>query len=198
MKRLLSMSVIALTLSVTHVTAQTAVSGSNSSSTATTTTDTRSASSSGVIQNYYSSGTTRIESAPPVSAPSVFGGGHPCLAGKSGGLSVIGGGLSYGQGTPEPACMAWVMGNPEIAVSIMMENSQFRKAACKNGFYRVGNTKYPISCAEQLPARQRVVAASSKPPLEVRCERNGNKVTPVVSRKVRDAYTTAEIQGVCK
>lgn len=92
----------------------------------------------------------RIESAPAVSAPAVFGGGHPCLAGKSGGVSVIGGGLSYGQGDPEPACMAWVMGQPEVAIRIMMATSPaFCEAMNNVGYYRVGNAVVPVACGKQ-------------------------------------------------
>lgn len=126
---------------------------------------------------YRTDGTQTIKSAPAVSAPAVFGGGHPCLAGRSGGLSVIGGGLSYGQGDAEPACMAWIMGNPEIALTIMMDNPRFRAAACKMGFYRVGNTQVPVQCGEQLPARasSRSTAPAAAPTQAV-CERRNGKL----------------------
>ena len=107
----------------------------------------------GIVQNYpqqRASTTQRIESAPAVSAPAVFGGGHPCLAGKSGGVSVIGGGLSYGQGDPEPACMAWVMGQPEVAIRIMMATSPaFCKAMNNVGYYRVGTQVVPVACGKE-------------------------------------------------
>lgn len=97
------------------------------------------------------SGTATIKNAPAVQAPSVFGGGHPCLAGKSGGISVIGGGISYGQGNPEPACMAWVMGQPEVAIRIMMRQSPEFCAAMNNvGYYRVGKSVVPIQCGRDV------------------------------------------------
>lgn len=115
--------------------------------------------SAGYTVNNYSDGKSALEyqgeytvkNAPSVTAPAVFGGGHPCLAGKSGGISVIGGGLSYGQGEPEPACMAWVMGQPEVAIRIMMMNSpDFCRAIGNVGYYRVGNQVLPIQCGKEV------------------------------------------------
>ena len=146
----------------------------------------------GITQNYpqqRASTTQRIESAPAVSAPAVFGGGHPCLAGKSGGVSVIGGGLSYGQGDPEPACMAWVMGQPEVAIRIMMATSPaFCKAMNNVGYYRVGNAVVPVACGKQTrrggietagvesrPSRLSTKNAVSYAPQAV-CNRSGGKL----------------------
>ena len=143
-----------------------------------------------------SSTKAEIESAPPVSAPSVFGGGHPCLAGRSGGVSIVGGGVSYGQGDAEPACMAWMMGNPELAMAIMMENEKFRRAVCRVGFYRIGTTTYPVQCATTLPAS--ATKTASKTPLEVDCRRSNGKITPVVSRAVMNGNVNAYPAGPSK
>lgn len=140
--------------------AQNAVSGSASQANNTaeqTSTAVAGAYNGGIVQNYpaqRAETTQRIESAPAVSAPAVFGGGHPCLAGKSGGVSVIGGGLSYGQGNPEPACMAWVMGQPEVAIRIMMNtNVEFCEAMNSVGYYRVGKAVVPVECGKNKRTR---------------------------------------------
>lgn len=151
---------------------------------------------SALTVNNYSSGKTEVKTAPPVSAPSVFGGGHPCLAGQSGGLSIMGGGASYGQSNAEPACMAWMMGNPEVAIAIMMENEKFRRAVCKVGYYRLGNTTAPVNCNSTLPAKK---TASGKPALSVKCaKRSDGAIVPQVSRAVAEAYTSAQIKAACK
>lgn len=94
--------------------------------------------------------TSTLKTAPPVQAPSVFGGGHPCLAGKSGGISVIGGGISYGQGDPEIVCMLMVLGQPEAAIrALVMSNARACEALNGVGYYRVGNQVVPFKCGEQ-------------------------------------------------
>lgn len=130
-------------------------------------------------------GTYRVESAPAVSAPAVFGGGHPCLAGKSGGFSVIGGGLSYGQGNAEPACMAWVMGQPEVAIRIMMKRSpEFCEAMNDVGYYRVGNSVLPVECGRNKKiVRGGVDSANAN----VRTSRVSTRNSPVTSPKERPA-----------
>lgn len=153
-------AVMAFALSACAAYAQTANSGSASQANNTaeqTSTAVAGAYNGGIVQNYpaqRAETTQRIESAPAVSAPAVFGGGHPCLAGKSGGVSVIGGGLSYGQGNPEPACMAWVMGQPEVAIRIMMQtNEQFCQAMNSVGYYRVGKSVVPVECGKNKRTR---------------------------------------------
>ena len=115
------------------------------------------ASQSGVTQIYNNSGSSEIrysgeiKNAPAVQAPAVFGGGHPCLAGKSGGVSVVGGGFSYGQGDPEVVCMLWVMGQPEAAVrALVMSNATACEALNNVGYYRVGNQVVPFRCGDTV------------------------------------------------
>ena len=147
---------IAVNFTASASQAQTATSGSASAAQAGAQAASGAASLSGVVINQTSPGTLKYEgeytvkSAPAVSAPALFGGGHPCLAGRSGGVSVIGGGISYGQGDPEPACMAWVMGQPEVAIRIMMASSpRFCEAMNNVGYYRVGNAVVPVACGKQ-------------------------------------------------
>ena len=127
---------------VPQVSAQTAVAGAQAGAQSASQSGSISASqggnvtitSPGRVQTEYS-GSYELKNAPAVSAPAVFGGGHPCLAGRSGGISVIGGGATYGQGDGEPACMAWVMGQPEVALRIMMRiNPAFCEAMNNVGY----------------------------------------------------------------
>ena len=91
-----------------------------------------------------------LNNVPAVQAPAVFGGGHPCLAGKSGGIAVAGFGGSYGEGNAEAACMAMVLGQPEVAIRIMASKSPaFCKAINNVGYYRVGNSVVPFQCGKQ-------------------------------------------------
>ena len=152
-------------------------SSSTSGSTATSSVNSQNGSSSDVQVNdnriYNSDGTTTIRSAPAVSAPGVFGGGHPCLAGKSGGVSVIGGGISYGQGDPEPACMLWLMGQPEAALMVMASTSpKACRAMGKVGFIRIGETIVPFQCGDS-PAAARPQA---RPVGYSKCTKDGNTV----------------------
>lgn len=137
------------------------------------------------------SGDYEVKSAPNVQAPAVFGGGHPCLAGKSGGFSVVGGGLSYGEGKAEAACMAMVLGQPEVAIRIMASQSPaFCKAINNVGYYRVGNSVVPFQCGKQtkrggvdtvgVASTTTVVSTRSAPAAQWRkCEFNAaaNKIT---------------------
>ena len=126
-------------------------------------------------RTYNSDGETTIRSAPAVSAPGVFGGGHPCLAGKSGGVSVIGGGISYGQGDPEPACMLWLMNQPEAALMVMASTSQKAcRAMGKVGFIRIGETIVPFQCGD-APASART-SPQARPVGYSKCVKDGNKV----------------------
>ena len=122
-------------------------SGANSSANAAVNSQTASGAQVNDNRAYYNDGDSTVRSAPAVSAPGVFGGGHPCLAGKSGGISVIGGGVSYGQGDPEPACMLWLMNQPEAALRVMASSSpKACRAMNEVGYIRVGEAIIPFSC----------------------------------------------------
>ena len=218
MKKLLTLTT-ALLLSAGMATAQNAESGSASSADNTAVQTSQSgaiAYNGGIVQNYpqqRAETTQRIESAPAVSAPAVFGGGHPCLAGKSGGVSVIGGGLSYGQGDPEPACMAWVMGQPEVAIRIMMATSPaFCKAMNNVGYYRVGNAVVPVACGKETKrggvdtpgVESRPTRVSTKNRVDYApqavCNRSGGKLkysvdAHFVSQKQAKANCKARLRG---
>jgi hypothetical protein len=136
-------------------------------------------------------GKYKVESAPAVSAPAVFGGGHPCLAGSSGGISVIGGGASFGTGTAEPICMLWLMNQPEAAIRLLaMQSADACKAMGNVGYYRVGNQVLPFECGKQVvvggidspgakPRTSRVSTRNEQQPTDFyrRCEMKGDKVS---------------------
>ncbi len=100
------------------------------------------------VNNHYSSGgTATLKNVPAISAPSVFGGGHPCLAGKSGGIAVAGFGGSYGAGQAETVCMLYVMGQPEAAIrALVMTDRVACKALSNVGYYRIGKSVVPFNC----------------------------------------------------
>lgn len=124
---------------------------------------------------------TDINNVPSVTAPSVFGGGHPCLAGASGGLSIMGGGLSAGGSDLEVVCMLYVMGQHEAAIrALASKNGRACQALENVGYYIVpmgnGKTKavqfrckdktvkggvYTSSAAAVLPGN--AVAAAPRP-----------------------------------
>ncbi len=100
------------------------------------------------VNNHYSNGgTATLKNVPAVSAPSVFGGGHPCLAGRSGGIAVAGFGGSYGSGEAETVCMLYVMGQPEAAIrALVMTDRVACKALSNVGYYRIGKSVVPFKC----------------------------------------------------
>ncbi len=96
-------------------------------------------------------GETTLKNVPAVSAPSVFGGGHPCLAGKSGGIAVAGFGGSYGEGQAETVCMLYVMGQPEAAIRALVMTDRVACRALSNvGYYRVGDSIVPFDCGDTV------------------------------------------------
>lgn len=136
-----------------------ALSGSNSQSGAQSASGSSAGASAGYTVNNYNDGKNTVEyqgtydvrNVPAVSAPAVFGGGHPCLAGKSGGLAVLGGGASYGTGTAEPICMLYLLGQPEAAVRLLvMQSPGACKALGNVGYYRVGDSVIPFECGKNV------------------------------------------------
>ncbi len=100
-----------------------------------------------INNTYESGGTSTLKNVPAVSAPSVFGGGHPCLAGQSAGIAVAGFGGTYGQGTAETVCMLYVMGQPEAAIrALVMTDRVACKALSNVGYYRIGKSVVPFKC----------------------------------------------------
>lgn len=85
-----------------------------------------------------------ITNVPSVTAPSLGGGGHPCLAAVSGGISVLGGGASLGKSDAEVVCMLAFMGQHEAAIRALVSKDRAACRAIENvGYYIVplGNGK---------------------------------------------------------
>jgi hypothetical protein len=74
-------------------------------------------------ENNFASGyqSSTIKTTGQATAPSFGGGSHPCLAGKSGGLGIIGGAASYGSTGPESVCMLAFLGQPQAALILLAE-----------------------------------------------------------------------------
>lgn len=101
-------------------------------------------------QTITQNGGYKVQNVPAVSAPAIFGGGHPCLQGASGGAAGAGWGLSLGGSKAETVCMLWVIGQPEAAIRALAATDP---TACKAlndvGYYRVGGSTAPFECGEK-------------------------------------------------
>ena len=142
--------------------AQTANANSNSSS------GSIAASQSGVVLNQNTPGTQRIvtvqdgtatselRNVPAITAPSILGGGHPCLSGQSGGIAVAGFGGSFGAGDAEVVCMLMFAGQHEAAIrALVMTDPVACKALAHVGYYVIpmGNGKskaVPFTCDKKV------------------------------------------------
>lgn len=132
--------------------------------------------------------TSELRNVPAVSAPAIFGGGHPCLSGQSGGIAVAGFGGSYGASKPEPVCQLWYMGQPEAAIRLLvMTDPGACKALGNVGYYRVGKSVVPFACGETVKggvdtpgfkSRTTKVRASTSSPKSglTQCEKRDGKV----------------------
>jgi hypothetical protein len=134
-----------------------------------------------------------INNVPSVSAPSLGGGGHPCLAAISGGVSVLGGGVSLGKSGAEVVCMLAFMGQNEAAIRALVAKSP---AACEAinavGYYVVpmgnGATKaVAFECAKKTiiggvyskQVASATVSSKSRPATTVpwaKCEMRGGSI----------------------
>lgn len=109
-----------------------------------------------IITEQRGTATSEIRNVPAVTAPAVFGGGHPCLAGQSGGIAVAGFGGSYGAGDAEVVCMLLYAGQHEAAIrALVMTDPVACKALAHVGYYIVpmGNGKskaVPFSCGKTV------------------------------------------------
>lgn len=212
MKRIFAL-VAAFTLAASAAQAQTAISQSGANSTSLSGSQSASGAQSNnsiVFGSPPANTTAEIKNVPSVSAPSVFGGGHPCLAGRSGGLSVLGGGASYGQGEAEAICMLMVLGQQEAALRALAATSPKACKALENvGYYIVamgnGRTKavafrcdnrtvkggvfsgQAVAVGQGTPVAAAPAATTvrpkARPALYSKCEFTGGKV--------RIAYTSA-------
>ena len=76
--------------------------------------------------------------------------------------------------------MAWVMGQPEVALRIMMRtNPAFCEAMNNVGYYRIGNQVVPVACGKQVVAGGIDSGASSRTTRVAALSSNsgGNSVT---------------------
>lgn len=173
LKLIMTSAVIALTASASFAQGSNSSSASNSgaASQSQAQAQAQTASSSSLTQINNSDGEQRIvysgdydlNNVPAVTAPAVFGGGHPCLAGASGGIAVAGFGGSYGQGTAETVCMLYVMGQPEAAIRALVMSDPVACRALNNvGYYRVGGSVVPFKCGETVTGGIDTAGVSSK------------------------------------
>ena len=147
------------------------------------------------------SGTTTLRTAPPVQAPSM-GSGHPCGLGQSIGISVIGGGGAGGVTTVDEACLLAQMGQGEAALIMIAERDA---SACKalRTVERIPRNSLCTAAEKRAAAKAakpttRPKARAARPELVVDCQSNGGRITPVATRSVANAYTTAEIMDACR
>lgn len=93
---------------------------------------------------------TWLNNVPSVSAPAIFGGGHPCLAGSSGSANIAGFGGGFGAAKAETICMLWFTGQPEAAIRAM---AMMDPIACKAmnhvGYYRVDGKAAAFNCGDK-------------------------------------------------
>jgi len=218
MKRLLTAGVVLasfLALSLTQVTtaqAQQAVATGVGQAQSASQSASGSSSSNSLIFNtpsqtrVTSSGKTTLKTAPPVQAPSM-GSGHPCGLATSGGISIIGGGLSGGGTYVDEACLLAQMG-PQFGQAAIIMIASRDEGACK-ALRQTGQIGAQSVCtaAEKRNARQRPsqqpVAASSRSaaaPVMIgysKCERGaGNIVKIRYKRGVDKAAAKAQCLSI--
>lgn len=113
-------------------------------------------------------GTQRIVTAPPISAPSVFG-ANPCSVGGSGGGSWLGTGIVFGASFDGSECrlqewfrMLNMGGLPEVArAMVCRENPRVREAFREAGVPCLAEDRARVLVA--LPAPQQVAARAVRP-----------------------------------
>ncbi|SRR6056297_638695 len=144
---------------------------------------------------------------PSVGAPSTM---HtaPCVIGRSTGFSVPGFGFSNSNGRVENNCNS----REEvgfIAQLMNMPHGSARQAAIFHACATDASLRATLvamgACTTATPAvdssdttPRRSDVTDSRPALEVTCERRDGNIVPIVTRRVANAYSTAEIQAVCR
>ncbi len=111
---------------------------------------------SGTTSSVNSSGTTTLKTAPPVQAPSM-GSGHPCGLATSGGISIIGGGLSGGGSYVDEACLLAQMG-PQFGQAAIIMIAARDEGACK-ALRQTGKIAPQSACTQ---AEKRAAAKAQK------------------------------------
>jgi hypothetical protein len=144
---------------------------------------------------------------PSVSAP---GSMHtaPCVIGRSTGISLPGFGFSNSNGRVENNCNSREE-TGFIAQLMNMPNGPAKQAAIYHACATDASLRATLvamgACTTSTPAvdssdttPRRSDVTDSRPALEVTCERRDGNIVPIVTRRVADAYSTAEIQAVCR
>ncbi len=159
-----ALSVFTLALPAQSQTSE-AVSGSNSTANGIASSGAIAGSSNTLIFNTPAgttssvSGTTTLKTAPPVQAPSM-GSGHPCGLATSGGISIIGGGLSGGGSYVDEACLLAQMGQGEAALIMIAQRDP---TACK-ALRQVGRIGANSACsASEKRAQEKAARQAARP-----------------------------------
>ena len=149
-----------------------------------------------------SSTIARVESAPSLGGLAV-GGGHPCAwTPGSAQISIIGGGVGGAQMQVDEACMLAVMaaasGDGRLNNAALAMIAARDPSACK-ALRGQGLISSQSTCGER---RRTTVSTSTQPtavvtPLKVKCVMKDGRVTPKVTRKVMDQYSSAAILAAC-
>jgi len=156
-------------------------------------------------------GTATLKTAPALGSLAL-GGGHPCaMTPLSAQISVIGGGFGAGGMEVDEACMLMIMG--ASTGDAKMYNAGIymiaaRDAEACQAMYVAGLV---TDCVDKkgksrVKATQPIVSTNSgatrpvaRPvSLDVECRKTGNKITPVVSKKVWDFYGRDAVMNACR
>lgn len=146
------------------------------------------------------SGTYEVRNAPGGIVGPGFSSGHPCAwAPVSGGITIIGGGIGAGGQRVDNACLLAQMGQNRAAVIMIAQRD---RSACLA--LRAAGAIDPRSCGGDTVTNGGAPATSARPPagrvaLAVDCQRtDSGSITPIVTQEVAAAYSTTEIQNVCR
>ena len=151
-------------------------------------------------------GTATLKTAPSLGSLAL-GGSHPCaMAPVTGQISVIGGGLGYGGMEVDEACMLLIMAaaagdaKAYAAATYMMaaRDPEACEAMYKSGMIadcvdKKGRSRFASKATVSSNS-----GATRPVSLDVECRRNGNKITPVVSKAVWDFYGRDAVMNACR
>jgi len=138
-----------------------------------------------------------IRNVPDAVAPSM-GSGHPCALGRSASVAVVGFGASGGLANVDAACMLMRSNNRNYQRAAMLTYASKDMDLCRS-LQAVGEVSDCIKNEKERPvAAIKPRTRPIKVALTVSCVRNGNRITPQVSRAVAQAYTAEQIMDACR